>query len=80
MLQRVPKAKEALAKEALSRRVRQRWCRVRRAKGIVVVPVEVDWRVLDLLIKMGWVAEADARSRERIGRAIAERLAKSARI
>jgi hypothetical protein len=58
---------------------RQRRFKVRQRAGIMVVPVEVDWRVLDLLIRMGWVKEEQASSPLLVGQAIAGRLAKSAR-
>jgi len=73
MLQKVPKAVKAASLKA-----RQKRCRLRQRAGVMVVPVEIDGQVLDLLIKMGWVTEADAGSREKVGQAIGQRLARSA--
>jgi hypothetical protein len=67
---------------SLARR-RQRYRR-RIARGIIVCPVEISGQVLDLLIRIGWISERDADEackpggRERLGRLLAERLARSA--
>jgi hypothetical protein len=61
-------------KELLAQR--QRRFRQRRRDHLVVVPVEVDWDILDLLtdLRVGWLLEADAESNEKIGEAIAKGL------
>jgi hypothetical protein len=50
--------------------------------GIMVVPVEVDWRVLEMLAGVGCMSETVASSEDAtaIGQAIAEWFARSARI
>jgi hypothetical protein len=49
---------------------RRKRARDRREAGIMVVPVEVDGPVLDLLIRMGWLKEADAEDPVKVGLAI----------
>jgi hypothetical protein len=44
-----------------------------------LVGVEIDGEVIGLLLKTGWLREADAANRELIGRALAAMLAASAR-
>jgi hypothetical protein len=59
---------------------RDRRLRARRKACRIVVPVEVDGDVLTLLVQTGWLVEADAASREKIGEAITAALAASARV
>jgi hypothetical protein len=59
--------------------VRSRAYRQRQRAGRIVAPVPVDADVIELLLRLGWISEADASDRRAIGAAIATMLADTAR-
>jgi hypothetical protein len=75
MLQRPPKADRR--RSAAS--ARQARYRARSRNGRVVVSVEVDERLLDLLVRLRWLREAAAGDRAAIGRALQAMLRDAAR-
>ena len=58
--------------------VRQRTFRRRQRLGLMAVTVEADSAIVDLLIRLQWLCEADSASKEAIGRAIERMLADAA--
>ncbi len=60
-------------------RRRDRAYRRRVATNRIVAPVEVDAAIADMLVRLGWITEADLGSRNAIGMAITKLLAASAR-
>jgi hypothetical protein len=56
-----------------------RW-RGRAKAGKIVVAIEVDAAVVDMLVRMQWLAAADAENRSAVGDAIARMLRDSARV
>jgi hypothetical protein len=63
-----------------ARRARDQRHRRRLREGRVVVPVEVDERMLTLLVRLHWLRECDAAEREKIAAAINRLLHTSAAI
>jgi len=61
-----------LRKNPVSRAERQRAYRRRLRESRVIAPVEVDAATLNLLVRLGWLAERESGDRHRIGSAIAE--------
>jgi len=53
----------------------QRAYRARQRAGRIVAPVEVGADVVDLLVRLGWLAEHEADDKVAIGKAIAAMLA-----
>lgn len=62
-----------------SKQARDRRYRHRLRAGKIIAPVEVDAAIVDLLIKLEWLREADAGSSRAIADAIGRMLAASAR-
>jgi hypothetical protein len=62
-----------------SRRARQRRYRQRAAAGVWVIQIEVGAEVLDLLIRLRWLADADAGDKAAVGSAITRMLQDAAR-
>ena len=53
--------------------------RQRRKAGKAVAPIEYDGLVLDWLVRLGWLLEAEACDRDAVGAAVSRMLAASAR-
>jgi len=60
-------------------RERQRRCRARRDNGLAIYLVEISGSVLDLLTRLGWLADSDATKPQRVSAAISAMLADAAR-
>jgi hypothetical protein len=62
----------------LAASARTRRCRCRQRDGKAVALIEYDHRVVDLLVKLHWLEEAEAFDRRKIGQAITTMLADAA--
>jgi hypothetical protein len=73
--------RKTLAEKKANAAARQRRYRTRYDEGTIVVPLELGWQEVDMLVREGWVkpASADSKDRARIGQEIKERLTRSAR-
>jgi hypothetical protein len=63
---------EVHTRAAIGRRARQAKCRTMKRAGVMVCRVELDWRSLDMLVRVGVVpaSVADAADASEIGRAL----------
>jgi hypothetical protein len=79
MLDRAQPVARPGARSRARRAARDRRHRQRMRDGRTVVGVEIDARVLELLVRLRWLAERDAADRGAVGQAIAAMLQDAAR-
>ena len=79
MLERSPPPTDLDAKKREQRRLAQRRYRRNTESHVKIAPTPFDATMLDYLIRLHWLDEADAKDRRKVGEAIARALLESAK-